>query len=183
MVPINIRTRIKIESDPGLRRAGIGPLMAGIVTGWVFSVLWLVVAAATFPFNIYWSLVIGGAAVTFGCLLGLMSYGLLRDAKRRYVLELNDSEAVLVIVDNLRHRKAVQMVLLDDIIYAEYYPYSDSSSIILHTPYTKMEVPLWPMGRRAQDVLDFLDGHGVRIVNVQSDDPIPEPGPGVADRE
>ncbi len=66
------------------------------------------------------------------------------------------------------------MVLIDDVKYAEYYPYCDSSSMILHTSYAQMEVPLWPLGSRGTDVLDYLIGRGVRVVNVQSDDPIPE---------
>jgi hypothetical protein len=37
-----------------------------------------------------------------------------------------------------------------------------------------MEVPLWPLGEQVKDVIDFLDGRGLRIVNVQSDDAIPD---------
>jgi hypothetical protein len=89
-------------------------------------------------------------------------------------LELTDSEANLIVIDRLRKKRGVQMVLLDDITYAEYYPYRDSASIIFHTPYTDMDVPLWPMANQGRDVVDYLDGRGVKIINVQSDDPIPD---------
>lgn len=103
-----------------------------------------------------------------------MAQTLIRDAHRMYVLELTDSEAVLTVLDSASKRCATQMVLLDDITFAEYYPYRDCSSVILHTAYANMEVPLWPLAGHAQDVLDFLDGRGVRVVNVQSDTPFPE---------
>jgi hypothetical protein len=79
----------------------------------------------------------------------------------------------LVVTDRKAKKKGTQMLLLADVIYAEYYPYNDSASIIFHTNYARMEVPLWPMGERAQDVVDFLDGRGVRVINVQSDDSMP----------
>jgi len=93
--------------------------------------------------------------------------------KREYVLELTESEVVLVIIDRYAKKKTTQMLLLDDVIYAEYYPYPDSSTIIYHTEYALMEVPLWPMGDRGQDVVDFTEGRGVRVINVQSDESIP----------
>jgi hypothetical protein len=65
-------------------------------------------------------------------------------------------------------------VLLADIIYAEYYPYLDSASIIFHTSNSDFEMPLWPMGKHAQDAIDFLTGTGVKVVDVQSDEVIPD---------
>jgi hypothetical protein len=46
--------------------------------------------------------------------------------------------------------------------------------IILHAPYVDMEVPLWPLSGQGADVVDFLNGRGVNVVNVQSDDKIPD---------
>jgi hypothetical protein len=105
--------------------------------------------------------------------MGYIAYRLLVDSKRQYVLELNASEAVLTVLDNLHRQKSTQMVLLDDVKYAEYYPYPDSASVILHAPYTMMEIPLWPLGQQSQDVMDFLAGRGIAIVNAQFDDRIP----------
>ena len=65
------------------------------------------------------------------------------------------------------------MVLLQDVLYAEYYPYPDSASIILHTAYSHVEVPLWPMGERGVDVVDYIAGCGIRVMNVQFDDKVP----------
>ena len=104
-----------------------------------------------------------------------MSYTLIHDAFQEYIFELTDTEAVLLVNDKLKHKKSTFMILLNDVRYAEYYPYSDSSCIILHAPYYEMEVPLWPLGAHGQDVLDFLTGRGIRVVNVQSDERIPEP--------
>ncbi len=66
------------------------------------------------------------------------------------------------------------MLLIDDIKIGEYYPYSDSASIILYTSYTEMEIPLWPLNHNGQDVIDYLTGRGVKIVNVQFDDKLPD---------
>jgi hypothetical protein len=111
--------------------------------------------------------------VVFAFFLGALTFGLIRDANRDYQLEVNETEVVLVVVDRLKHKQSTQMVLLDDIQYAEYYPYSDSASVILHAAYFEMEVPLWPLGGHAQDVIDFLAGRGVSIMNVQFDDKVP----------
>ena len=77
--------------------------------------------------------------------MGAMTAGLVGDAYRDYQLELNETEVVLIVVDRLRRKKSTQMVLLDDIKYAEYYPYSDSASVILHSPYIARKCPcgLW----------------------------------------
>jgi hypothetical protein len=170
-----IKPAIRLESDPGVKRVGSGVMWVAIVIGLMFMALWLTVAVFTFEYNAYWSVVIAGAALAFTCFLCLMAKTLIRDGSRRYFLELTDTEAVLNVFEGkgAKRKRATQMVLLDDIQYAEYYPYRDSSAVILHTTYAHMEVPLWPMGSHAQDVLDFLEGRGVPVVNVQSDDPIP----------
>lgn len=150
------------------------PLCAALAMGWAFSIVWAVVAFVTMDQNMAWSVLLLLTVATFSCLLGLMSFGLLRDSYRDYVLQLTDTEAILVVIDRWRKRRGTQMVLLDDVSYAEYYPYPDSASIIFHTPYTDMEVPLWPMRNQGRDVVDYLNGRGVKIVNVQSDDEIPD---------
>ena len=148
-------------------------MCAALAMGWAFSLAWLMVAIMTMSQNLLYSLLLIFTTVSFSVLLGLLTYGLLRDNYRDYVLQLTDSEAILVVIDRLRNRSATQMVLLDDVSYAEYYPYQDSASIIFHTAYTDMEVPLWPMTNQGRDIVDYLDGRGVKIINVQSDDPIP----------
>lgn len=155
------------------RRVGLWPMSIGLGLGWFFSLIWLMVSVWTFAYNPYWSILIAASTVAFLVLLSLMTYRLIIEAHCRYVFELTSDEAVLNTYDQLRHRHSTQMVLLNDVKYAEYYPFSDSACIILHTQYASMEVPLWPLGTQAQDVLDFLDGRGTTIVNVQSDDLIP----------
>jgi hypothetical protein len=167
---------IRLESDPRVKRVGSNVMWVAIVIGFIFMGLWLTVATFAFAYNACWSIVIAGASIAFASFLTMMASTLIRDRTRTYVLELTETEAVLNVTEGTgkRRKRATQMVLLDDIYYAEYYPYRDSTSVILHTSYAQMELPLWPLGAHAQDVMDFLDGRGVPIVNVQSDDPIPE---------
>lgn len=166
--------KIVLHSDPKIKRVGSGPLWAAIAVGLAFSLLWILAGSVVIIYNFYWAVVMIAASVAFGTLLIHVGYTLVRDGKRKLTLELTSTEAVLIVKDELNNRQATQMVLLDDVIYGEYYPYRDSATIILHTSYAKMEIPLWPMGSRAQDALDFLDGWGINIVNVQSDDPVPD---------
>ena len=165
---------IELKSGPYWKRTGLWPQIAIVGMTWIFVVMWLVVAVWVFRFNPYWSVTLLASTLAFSSLLGLMSYKMISDGFREFVLELTDTEAVLSVVDKLRKRKSVQMVLLNDVKFAEYYPFQDSASIILHAEYTDMEVPLWPLGSTGKDVVDFLEGRGVKVVNVQSDDIVPD---------
>jgi hypothetical protein len=165
---------LKLESGSYWHRVGLFPMGISLVFGWVFVVAWLVVCTWLFMYNPLWSITIGASTVLFSVYLGIMSYRMITDAYRDYTFELTEDEAVLSVSDRLKKKQSTQMVLLDDVKYAEYYPYSDSASVILHAPYADMEVPLWPMGKHGQDVIDFLEGRGVTVVNVQSDDRIPD---------
>jgi len=165
---------MRLVSGSSWRRVGLIPMLVAVGLGFVFVVMWLAVAAFVFAYNPLWSLLLTASTTVFAVYLALVGQRLLSDGRRQYILELNDSEAVLVVLDRRKGCRSTQMVLLDDVRYAEYYPFQDSASIILHAPYTDMEIPLWPMGSHGQDVVDFLDGRGVRVVNVQGDDPIPD---------
>lgn len=167
------RCGITLTSLPHKRRPGLFPLCTAICLGWAFVAMWFTVAIVSLAEWPAWGVLIGLSSITFGALLTLFGFGLIRDSRREYLLELTESEVVLVVTDRKAKKKGTQMLLLADVIYAEYYPYNDSASIIFHTNYSRMEVPLWPMGERAQDVVDFLDGRGVRVINVQSDDNMP----------
>ena len=173
MPAITNKCAITLTSLPHKRRIGLWPLCTAIGMGWAFTIMWLVISFCAFHDWPAWGVLIGLSSVTFGCLLTLFGIGLLRDSRREYVLELTDTEIVLVVIDRHAKKKGVQMILIEDVSYAEYYPYPDSSSIIFHTEKLQMEVPLWPMGDRGQDVVDFLDGRGVRVINVQFDDAMP----------
>ncbi|MBS2006302.1 MAG: hypothetical protein JST01_04640 [Cyanobacteria bacterium SZAS TMP-1] len=165
---------ITLTSNPHKKRAGLVPLCAFLAMGWALAIMYTVVAVLNWSENAMFSLALIVSMLGFGLVLSLFGMGLLRDSYRDYILELTDTEAVLVVIDRLRKKKGTQMVLLDDISYAEYYPYSDQASIILHTSYIDMEIPLWPMSNQGRDVVDYLSGRGVMVVNVQSDDPIPD---------
>lgn len=121
-----------------------------------------------------WGLMIILSTLAYCAYLGIAGYKIYADSRRQYVLELTGTEAILSVIDQLRKKKSTQMVLLADVKYIEYYPYPDCASIIMHAPYTDMEVPLWPFGTQGQDVIDFLEGRGVHVVNVQSDEKIPD---------
>lgn len=177
MITVPDQVQLRFVSNPYLRRVGLLPLIVAISFGWLFVLLWAAVSIYAFSYNNYWATVLGGSTCAFAGFLTYMTYSIVQDAFQEYVFELTDSEAVLNVHDKLRHKKSVFMVLLDDVRFAEYYPYSDSSCVILHTPYYEMEVPLWPLGERGKDVIDYLSGRGIKVVNVQSDDRIPEVRP------
>jgi hypothetical protein len=170
--------RLRLVSKPYKNRAGLWPMVVALTVGFGFSFVWFAVA--------FWMLTQPGAEfVTWGVLiilstlfyclyLGIASFKIYADSKRQYCLELTETEAVLSVIDKLRKRKSTQMVLLADVKYAEYYPYADSACIILHAPYADMEIPLWPLGAQSQDALDFMEGRGLHIINVQSDERIPD---------
>lgn len=166
--------RIKLHSRPYLKRVGLLPMLAVISFAWCFEFMWLYVSLWAVQFNLYWAVTLLAATLAFGFCLGFMSWKMFKDAHREFDLELTDTEAVLSVIDKHRKKKAVQMVLLEDVRYAEYYPFQDSASIILHAEYADMEVPLWPMGSTGKDVVDFLNGRGVKVVDVQFDDKLPE---------
>ncbi len=165
---------MRVVSGSYLGRTGLIPLLIGVCIGWLFVCIWGGLAAFSLSHNLYWGVVLAASSCAFAGFLTWMSYTLIRDAFKTYTFELTDAEAVLEIIDRLRHTKQTTMVLLDDIKFAEYYPYRDSSSLIFHASYTDMEVPLWPMGLHAEDILDFLKGRGVKVINVQSDEKFPD---------
>lgn len=172
-MPVIDPTFIKLSSHPYRRRTGLVPLVVSVCVGWVFVGLWTWVACLTWPYNILWATIIAAAAAAFAGFLGLMTFGIWRDGNKEYKYELTASEAILTTFDRRSGRTATRMVLLDDVKYAEYYPYSDSACVILHSARFDLELPLWPLGNQAQDVLDFLHGRGVMVVNVQMDDTVP----------
>lgn len=165
--------KINMRSRPYWQRPGLWPMVAIVGLAWLFVIMWIVVCIWVFQYNPYWSIVLLGSTLAFSSFLGLMSYKMVNDSFREFFLEISETEAVLSVIDKMRHRRSVQMVLLDDITFAEYYPFQDSASVILHTSYADMEIPLWPMQRDGADVVDFLAGRGIKVVNVQSDDQFP----------
>jgi len=166
--------KLRLVSNPYSKRVGLVMLVVTICFGWIFVFLWGAVSVYALAYNNYWALVLAASTLAFAGFLSYMSYSLIQDAFQEYVFELTETEAILSVTDKLRHKKSTFMILLDDVRFAEYYPYSDSSCIILHAPYYEMEVPLWPLGVHGQDVLDYLTGRGIRVVNVQSDERFPE---------
>lgn len=164
---------IKLASHPYRRRAGLTPLVVAMSIGWVFVGLWVWVGCLTIAFNPIWAACVFMATVAFSLFLGFMSFEFWRDAHREYEYEINSTEAILTVFDKLSKRSATKMILMADVEYAEYYPYLDSACIILHSKGFDLEVPLWPLGTRSQDILDFLLGRGILVMNVQMDDTVP----------
>lgn len=170
---------LKLWSNPQQRRPGFKLMSVALVVGFAFSGLWFFVSIGLIfqgGFDqIIWGALIGLSALVYGVYLGIIGYKLIADGRQQYDLEVTGSEVVLSVCDTLRKRKSTQMVVLDDVKYAEYYPYPDSASVYLYAPYTVMEIPLWPFGGRGgDDVIDFLKGRGIPVMNVQFDDKVPE---------
>lgn len=177
-MPATATSGVKLLSKPYKSRAGLFPMTIALGVGYFFSFLWLITAGwmitQTSTELRIWGIMTAACTVAYCGFLTLATYKLVGDGKREYTVELTDSEVVLNVIDHMRRKRGVNMVLLNDVRYAEYYPFPDSASVILHTSYASMEVPLWPFGSQAQDVIDFLEGTGVRVCNVCSDDPFPE---------
>ncbi|MBA4076853.1 MAG: hypothetical protein C0508_17570, partial [Cyanobacteria bacterium PR.023] len=112
-------------------------MCTAICLGWAFVAMWFTVAIVSLAEWPAWGVLIGLSSITFGALLTLFGFGLIRDSRREYLLELTESEVVLVVTDRKAKKKGTQMLLLADVIYAEYYPYNDSASIIFHTNYSR----------------------------------------------
>lgn len=169
-----ITSKITLISRPYAKRAGLWPMVAMLSLSWVFVAIWGTLALWVFPYCSFYSIIIGASTLAFSCLLFMMSRKIYFDSFRNFELEITDTEAVLSVEDSLHHKRSQQMVLLDDVKFAEYYPFTDSASVILHAPYVDMEVPLWPLENQGHDLIDFLEGRGVNVVNVQTDDKIPD---------
>lgn len=174
MVAYTQPVRMKLVSGSPWARPAMIPMIVVLTIGWIFILAWFLAAFWVYKYNPLWTVTMVASCLLFSVVLTAMSYKLIADFHKRYELEITDDDAVMSVYDELTHRLATQMVLLDDVNYAEYYPYTDSACIILHSSYAQMEVPLWPIGRRAQDVIDFLEGRGIKVVNVQTDDKIPD---------
>jgi len=177
MVQIVDGSGLKMVSGPFKSRPGLYPMIVALAIGFGFSIAWLTVSVMLIFQGtlsaIMWGVMTALCTLAYCVYMGYMVYRIVEDSQRLYILEVNHSEAVLTVLDKLHHKKSTQMVLLDDVKYAEYYPYTDSCTVILHAPYTVMEIPLWQLGTQSQDVMDFLSGRGIPIVNAQFDDKIP----------
>lgn len=166
--------RIQFHSKPYMGRAGLIPMIMMLSISWCFVLVWLGVSYMMLSQQIAWSILLFLSTFAYAGYLAYMSYKLYADSRKEFFFELTDSEAVLEVIDELRKKRSTQMVLLDDISYVEYYPFTDSELLIMHTAYTDMEVPLWPMHGSSKDVIDFLVGRGVPVMNVQFDDKLPQ---------
>jgi len=144
-----------------------------ISAGWVFVCLWSALAFFTVSHNVYWALILSGSTTAFAAFLMWMTVTTAIESFTNYTVEMTGNEVVATRYNRLQRRTKILMMLFDDIKFAEYYPYRDSSSLILHSADREMEVALWPMGARSADILDYLAGAGVKIINVQSDDSFP----------
>lgn len=178
---VSVRTEtigLQLVSKPFKKRRGLYPMIFYVAVAFLFSMAWFGMAVVLMmqlrADVVIWGVLIGLSTIVYCSYLAYMGWRLFQDSARDYLLELTETEAILYVVEIDTHKESTQMVLLDDVRYAEYYPFADTASIILHTSYTDMEVPLWPFGSQSRDAVDFLSGRGVPIVNVQTDDRIPD---------
>jgi hypothetical protein len=170
----SLSNKLVLKSKPYGRRRGLIPMVFCLSISWLFALAWFLTAVWLINFHILFAAAIATSTILFSVYLGYMSYKIVAESYRDYTFELTESEAVLKVVDRLRHASMTKMVLLDDVKFAEYYPFTDSATIIFHAPYTDMEVPLWPLEHEGEDVVDFLEGRGVHVINVQSDEKFPD---------
>jgi hypothetical protein len=164
---------IKLVSDRRSYYRKKIPVFWGIALGYLMVATAIIAGFLAYAHNYYFALSLFFIGLAFACCLGFLIYNLMREMFCDYILEINNQDAIFSKIDNWQNKRTDQLLLLTDIKYVEYYPYQDSASIIFHTSYIDMDVPLWPMGSHAQDILDFLEGAGIKVINVQSDESIP----------
>ena len=175
MLPPLIRPEhLTLVSDKDSCNRGMAPMLLGICFGWIMVAAAILISCLAFAHIQYFALSFILPAFIFALFLIANTYNLIRQSNCDYVFEITNHDAAFCKIDRLQRKKTMELVLLSDIKYAEYYPYLDSASIIFHTAYADTEVPLWPMGKHAQDAVDFLVGAGVKVIDVQSDEAIPE---------
>jgi hypothetical protein len=165
---------IKLVSDRNNCYWNMMPMILGIGLGWLMVAGGLFAASLAFAHNQYFACGLAAPSFIFALYLIFNTYNLIRQSNCDYIIEISDHDAAFSKIDHWQKKKTNQSILLADIKYAEYYPYLDSASIILHTSSSDIEMPLWPMGKHARDAVDFLTGMGVKVVDVQSDEAIPE---------
>jgi hypothetical protein len=167
-------TYIKLVSDKDHYYRYLMPMAWGIGFGWIMVGAALVASSLAFLHYQYLALTLVLPVFIFALFLAVNTYDLIRQSNCDYVIEISDHDATLSKTDCWQKKKTCKSILLADIKYAEYYPYLDSASIIFHTSNSDFEMPLWPMGRHARDAVDFLAGTSVKVVDVQSDEVIPD---------
>jgi hypothetical protein len=175
MLPQSIMPmHIKLVSNRDSCYRSMVPMMWGIGLGWIMVGAGVLAGSLAFAHNQYYSLGLVVPAFIFALYLIFNTYNLIRQSTCEYIIEITDHDAAFSKIDHWQKKKTNQSILLADIKYAEYYPYLDSASIIFHTSYSDIEMPLWPMGNHARDAVDFLAGTGVKVIDVQSDEAIPD---------
>jgi ABC-type multidrug transport system fused ATPase/permease subunit len=168
------------------------PLVVGLALALVQIAVTLALSFLLFAQNAVFALLLAASALAFLFIVLTVAMRMLSNGQRLYNFEITPTELILEILSlppesSARDKKKKQslhkrserrkigrvMVYLPDVRYCEYYPYPDSASMIFHTAYSHLEVPLWPLGERRNDLVDYLIGLGIEVVNVQFDDEIP----------
>lgn len=170
------------------------PLVVGLALALVQIAVTLALSFLLFAQNAIFALLLSASALAFLFIVLTVAWRMLSNGQRLYNFEITPTELILEILslppessDQAKKKQQKQgqnkrsqrrkigrvMVYLPDVRYCEYYPYPDSASMIFHTAYSHLEVPLWPLGERRNDLVDYLIGLGIEVVNVQFDDEIP----------
>lgn len=169
------------------------PLVVGLALALVQIAVTLTLSLLLFSQNAIFALLLSASALAFLFIVLTVAMRMLSNGQRLYNFEVTPTELILEILSlppepserqskkqdkgkkkrSERRKIGRVMVFLPDVRYCEYYPYPDSASMIFHTAYSHLEVPLWPLGERRNDLVDYLIGLGIEVVNVQFDDEIP----------
>ena len=165
---------IKFVSDRRKYYQKLKPVLWAVFIAYLIGVIMIYAAFSIYTHNFPLAVYLLVVSLVLCSSLLIFTYNLIKEISCDYALEIAGQDVIFSKFDHWRKKRSEQMLLLTDIKYAEYYPYQDSASIIFHTSYIDIDLPLWPLGNQWQDVIDFLEGAGVKVVNVQSDEPIPK---------
>src|SRR5271170_7113569 len=78
--------RMRFVSRPYWCRTGLWPMACIVGMAWIFVIMWLFVSIWVFQYNIYWSVTLTASTLAFSCVLGFMSYKMISDSFRDFVL-------------------------------------------------------------------------------------------------
>lgn len=170
MNTIQARPRLKFHSRPKKQRISNYVMSFLLILGWTLMPLIL----ATTYISIQTDLAMGFAAVliafSVGICLAIATRQFLKmSTAEGYELLIESDVIFLFGVDKKDNRRLCRELSLDVVNEADYYPTSDTSTIVLHSEEkADLEIPLWAFGKHAEEeVVQYLRSR-IKVVDIPS---------------
>lgn len=165
-MPSQIAQKIRFVSRPSGKNFGAPAMMIGLVLASILlgAAVWVGV------WQMQSSILLG--ALTLLCTASLALYLLFlvyRSSKENSASELILEDETITLSSFAQNNKieSTQIISLDEIRVAEYYPSDDSGSILLRSSATDLDIPICLFGRECESqLIDFLRANGIRVVEI-----------------